>query len=83
MLISPGARLASYEVLSPPSADGVGEVYKARDTRLDCTVAIQVPPSHLAGKPHLRERFECEARTVSGLNHPHICTLYDIGEQEG
>ena len=61
----------------------MGEVYKARDTRLDRTVAIKVLPSHLADKPQLRERFEREARTVASLNHPHICTLYDIGEQDG
>ena len=83
MSISPGARLASYEVLSPPSAGGVGEVCKAGDRRLNRTVAIKVLPSRLADKTRLRERFEREARTVSGLNHPHICTLYDIGEQEG
>ncbi len=61
----------------------MGEVYKARDTRLDRTVAIKVLPSHLADKPQLRERFEREARTVSSLNHPHICTLYDIGSENG
>jgi serine/threonine protein kinase len=61
----------------------MGEVYKARDTRLDRTVAIKVLPSHLADEPQLRERFEREARTVSSLNHPHICTLYDIGQQDG
>ncbi len=83
MPISPGARLGSYEVLSPLGAGGMGEVYKARDTRLDRTVAIKVLPSHLADKPQLRERFEREARTISSLNHPHICTLYDIGEQDG
>ena len=61
----------------------MGEVYKARDTRLDRIVAIKVLPSHLADKPQLRERFEREARTVASLNHPHICTLYDIGQQYG
>ena len=83
MPISPGARLGSYEVLSLLGAGGMGEVYKARDTRLERTVAIKVLPSHLADKPQLRERFEREARTVASLNHPHICTLYDIGQQDG
>ena len=83
MPISPGARLGSYEVLSPLGAGGMGEVYKARDTRLDRTVAIKILPSHLADKPQLRERFEREARTVASLNHPHICVLHDIGQQDG
>jgi Tol biopolymer transport system component len=61
----------------------MGEVYKARDTRLDRTVAIKVLPAHLADKPELRERFEREARTIASLNHPHICTLYDVGHQDG
>ncbi len=82
MPISPGARLGSYEVLSLLGAGGMGEVYKARDTRLDRMVAIKVLPSHLADKPQLRERFEREAETIAKLNHPHICTLYDIGEQD-
>jgi len=58
-------------------------LYRARDTRLDRMVAIKVLPAHLADKPELRGRFECEARTVASLNHPHICTLYDIGRQDG
>ena len=61
----------------------MGEVYRARDTRLNRTVAIKVLPTHLADKPELRERFEREARTVASLNHPHICTLHDIGSQDG
>ena len=61
----------------------MGEVYKARDTRLDRIVAIKVLPEHLADKPELRERFEREARTIASLNHPHICTLYDVGHQDG
>jgi eukaryotic-like serine/threonine-protein kinase len=61
----------------------MGEVYRARDTRLDRIVAIKVLPEHLSGKPQLRERFEREARAVSSLNHPHICTLYDVGQQDG
>src|SRR4029450_661822 len=61
----------------------MGEVYRARDTRLDRTVAIKVLPDHLAKDTELRERFESEARAVSSLNHPHICTLYDVGQQDG
>src|SRR5260370_21327462 len=61
----------------------MGEVYEARDTRLDRTVAIKVLPEHLSAKPQLRELFEREARAVSSLNHPHICTLYDVGQQDG
>ncbi len=83
MPISPGAHLGSYEVISLLGAGGMGEVYKARDTRLDRTVAIKVLPSHLADKPQLRERFEREARTIASLNHPHICVLHDIGQQDG
>ena len=83
MAVSPGKNLGPYEILSPLGAGGMGEVYKARDTRLDRIVAIKVLPSHLADKPQLRERFEREARTVASLNHPHICVLHDIGEQDG
>lgn len=60
-----------------------GEVYKAKDTRLDRTVAIKVLPEHLAESPERKERFEREAKAISQLNHPHICTLYDVGEQDG
>ncbi len=76
MPISPGARLGSYEVLGPLGAGGMGEVYKARDTRLDRTVAIKVLPSHLADKPQLRERFEREARLLASLNHTNIAAIY-------
>ena len=61
----------------------MGEVYKATDTRLDRTVAIKVLPEHVASDPDLKQRFEREARTVAALNHPHICTLHDIGTQDG
>jgi serine/threonine protein kinase len=60
----------------------MGEVYKARDIRLDRTVAIKVLPTHLADRPELRERFEREAKTIASLNHPHICVLHDIGQQD-
>jgi serine/threonine protein kinase/Tol biopolymer transport system component len=83
MAILPGRRLGPYEILSAVGAGGMGEVYKARDTRLDRTVAIKVLPTHLADRAELRERFEREAKTIAGLNHPHICTLYDVGHQDG
>jgi len=83
MAILPGRRLGPYEVLSAIGAGGMGEVYKARDTRLDRIVAIKVLPTHLADRSELRERFEREAKTIASLNHPHICTLYDTGHQDG
>jgi len=82
MPILPGRRLGPYEILSAIGAGGMGEVYKARDTRLDRTVAIKVLPTHLADRSELRERFEREAKTIASLNHPHICTLHDIGHQD-
>jgi serine/threonine-protein kinase len=82
MALQPNQRLGPYEILAAVGAGGMGEVYRARDTRLDRTVAIKVLPAHLADKPELRERFEREARTIASLNHPHICTLYDIGRQD-
>ena len=81
MAILPGKRLGPYEILSAIGAGGMGEVYKARDTRLDRTVAIKILPEHLADRPELRERFEREAKAIAGLNHPHICTLYDVGHE--
>ena len=83
MAILPGRRLGPYEILAAIGAGGMGEVYRARDTRLDRIVAIKVLPTHLADRPELRERFEREARTIASLNHPHICTLFDIGHQDG
>ena len=83
MPLSAGTKLGPYQVLSAIGAGGMGEVYKARDTRLDRTVAIKVLPSHLADRSELRERFEREAKTIASLNHPHICALYDIGQQDG
>jgi Tol biopolymer transport system component/tRNA A-37 threonylcarbamoyl transferase component Bud32 len=82
MAILPGRRLGPYEILSAIGAGGMGEVYKARDTRLDRIVAIKVLPTHLAGRAELRERFDREAKTIASLNHPHICTLYDTGHQD-
>jgi serine/threonine protein kinase len=83
MALSPGKRLGPYEVLSAIGAGGMGEVYRAKDTRLDRTVAIKVLPAHAAERDGLRERFEREARAISSLNHPHICVLYDIGREDG
>ena len=83
MAILPGKTVGPYQILSAIGAGGMGEVYKARDTRLDRTVAIKVLSAHLADRADLRERFDREARTIAGLNHPHICTLYDIGHQDG
>jgi eukaryotic-like serine/threonine-protein kinase len=82
MAILPGRRLGPYEILSAIGAGGMGEVYRARDTRLDRIVAIKVLPTHLADRAELRERFEREAKTIACLNHPHICTLYDTGHQD-
>ena len=79
MALAPGARLGPYEVTGPLGAGGMGEVYRARDTRLDRTVAIKVLPVAIADDAQARERFEREARAVAALNHPHICTLHDIG----
>ncbi len=81
--VAPGRRLGPYESTAPLGAGGMGEVYSARDTRLDRTVAIKVLPAHLSMEPEVRARFEREARAVSSLNHPHICTLYDVGHDNG
>ncbi len=83
MALTSGTRLGPHEILSAIGAGGMGEVYRARDTRLNRTVAIKVLPPHLADRSELRERFEREARTIASLNHPHICTLFDIGQQDG
>ncbi len=83
MSLSSGTLLGPYEILSPIGAGGMGEVYKARDTRLNRTVAIKVLLQHVSGKPELQARFEREAQTIAALNHPHICTLHDIGRHEG
>jgi eukaryotic-like serine/threonine-protein kinase len=83
MSLPAGMRLGPYEILSPLGAGGMGEVYKARDTRLDRTVAIKVLPPHLSASAESRQRFEREAKTISQLSHPHICALYDVGNQDG
>ncbi len=83
MTLSAGQKLGPYELGEAIGAGGMGEVYRARDTRLDRTVAIKVLPAHLADSPDLRQRFEREARAISSLNHPHICSLYDVGHQDG
>jgi serine/threonine protein kinase len=75
--------LGHFQIVGPIGAGGFGEVYKARDTRLDRNVAIKVLPAHVSGRADLKERFEREARTISSLNHPHICVLHDIGHQDG
>jgi serine/threonine protein kinase len=80
MALSAGTRLGPYEVTALIGAGGMGEVYRARDTRLDRTVAIKVLPTDVAADPDRRRRFEQEARAVSALNHPHICVLFDVGE---
>ncbi len=83
MTLQNGARLGPYEIVAPIGAGGMGEVFRAKDTRLDRSVAIKVLPSHLSSNPQLRERFDREARAISALNHPNICTLYDVGHQDG
>jgi serine/threonine protein kinase/tetratricopeptide (TPR) repeat protein len=81
--LQPGARVGAYEILSAIGAGGMGEVYRARDTRLERTVAIKVLPADLSSDPDRRERFDREARAISSLNHPHICILHDVGNQDG
>src|SRR6202162_2866151 len=81
MALAAGARLGPYEILAPIGAGGMGEVYKARDTRLERTVAIKVLSSHLSASPEVRQRFEREAKTISQLSHPHICALHDVGRE--
>ena len=80
MSVTAGTRLGPYEVLGLIGAGGMGEVYKARDTRLERSVAIKILPAELSADPERRARFEREARAIASLAHPHICTLYDIGE---
>ncbi|HEV2114038.1 MAG TPA: protein kinase, partial [Terriglobales bacterium] len=83
MAIAAGTKLGPYEIVSALGAGGMGEVYRARDTRLGREVAIKVLPQHLSSNPDLKARFEREAKAISALNHPHICHLYDVGSQAG
>src|SRR5258708_6876496 len=83
MALTSGTRLGPYEVLSALGAGGMGEVYKARDARLNRTVAIKVLPHELTASPEARERFRREARAVAALQHPYICTIFDVGETAG
>jgi serine/threonine protein kinase len=78
-----GTTISHYRVLEKIGEGGMGEVYLAEDSRLDRKVALKILPEHLSERADLRERFERDARAVSSLNHPHICTLHDIGEQDG
>ena len=83
MPLSSGSRLGPYEIVAPIGAGGMGEVYRARDTRLERAVAVKILPSHLSVSPEAKQRLEREARAISSLNHPNICTLYDVGHQDG
>jgi eukaryotic-like serine/threonine-protein kinase len=83
MPVSPGTRLGPYEILDAIGAGGMGEVYRARDTRLERAVAIKILPAHLSSDPVRKQRFEREAKIISSLNHPHICVLHDVGQQDG
>src|ERR1700746_2751194 len=83
MTLTARTKLGPYEIIGAIGAGGMGEVYRARDTRLERIIAIKVLPTHLADRSELRERFEREARSIASLNHPHICTLFDIGQQDG
>jgi len=83
MPLAPGVKLGPYEIVAALGAGGMGEVYRARDTRLERDVAIKILPAHLSENPDFKARFEREAKTISGLRHAHICVLHDIGRQDG
>src|SRR6266849_10070467 len=83
MPLAPGTQLGPYEITTPLGAGGMGEVYRARDTRLERTVAIKILPAQFSSDPLRKQRFEREAKTVSSLNHPNICVLFDVGHQDG
>src|SRR5512144_2930129 len=81
MTLPAGTKLGPYEIVAPLGAGGMGEVYRAKDTRLERSVAVKVLPKHLSSSPEVRQRFEREARTISQLSHAHICALYDVGRE--
>src|ERR1700747_3614911 len=83
MALAPGTKLGPYQVVAPIGAGGMGEVYRAKDARLDRDVAIKILPQEMCADPARKQRFEREAKTISGLNHPNICVLYDVGRQDG
>src|SRR6195256_3298494 len=83
MTLAAGSKLGPYEIVTPLGAGGMGEVYRARDTRLERTVAIKILPAQFSSDPVRKQRFEREAKTISSLNHPHICVLHDISHQDG
>src|SRR5713101_5735312 len=83
MPLAPGTHLGPYEISTPLGAGGMGEVYRAWDTRLERTVAIKILPAQFSSDPVRKQRFQREAKTISSLNHPHICVLYDVGSQDG
>ncbi len=83
MSLSAGTKLGPYEIVTPARTGGMGEVYRARDTRLDRIVAVKVLPTDLSSDPELRQRFDREARSISSRQHPHICRLYDVGHEGG
>src|SRR5215467_14119670 len=83
MPLTCGTKLGPYEIQSPLGSGGMGEVYRAKDTRLERTVAIKILPPQFTADPVRKQRFDREAKTISSLNHPHICVLYDVGHQNG
>ncbi|MCH7632046.1 MAG: protein kinase [Planctomycetes bacterium] len=83
MTLAAGTQLGPYEIVAPLGSGGMGEVYRAKDTRLDREVAIKVLPEKFSRSDELRQRFEREAKAISNLTHPNICTLYDVGRQDG
>src|SRR3974390_2759377 len=83
MALSVGTKLGPYEIVAPLGAGGMGEVYHAKDTRLGRDVAVKILPKEMSADPQRKQRFEREAKTISSLNHPNICTLHDIGSQDG